>query len=44
MNCPSRPDTDALENGWNQNPNALQAATNNDSNGIANLDDSGVIG
>lgn len=37
MNCPSRPDTDAIVNGWNQNPNALQAATNNDSNGIANL-------
>jgi len=37
MNCPSRPDPDALDNGWNQNPNALQAATNNDSNGIANL-------
>lgn len=36
MNCPSRVDPECLPNGWNQNPDAMAAHTNNDLNGIAN--------
>lgn len=37
MNYHSRVDPEAVPNGWNQNPSSLALATNNDSNGIANL-------